>query len=103
MTHYCVTRADLPPGAQAAALIHAAGESSPGHLPSGTYAVALAVSDEATLLQVEARLRAAGVPFVSVREPDRGDQLTAIGIVPRPKSQLRRYLSSYPLLRGGAA
>lgn len=36
----------------------------------GTHAVALAVPDEAALLDVAARLERRGLPFVLVREPD---------------------------------
>ena len=47
------------------------------------------------------RLTAAGVPHKVVRESEGAyaGQATAIGILPQKKSKLRRYLSSYPLLR----
>jgi hypothetical protein len=55
-----IVRADLPKGIQAAQVIHAAGESSPGSLPDGTYAIALSVPDERALAREAERLRARG-------------------------------------------
>lgn len=55
-----ILRRDLPHGLQVAQAIHAAGESSPGNLPDGTYAIALAVADEPSLLREAERLRARG-------------------------------------------
>lgn len=60
-----IVRADLPKGIQAAQVIHAAGESSPGGLPDGTYAIALSVPDEPALAREAERLRARG--FVRVQ------------------------------------
>lgn len=82
-------------------LVHAAGESSPGDLPDGTYAVVLAVADEASLEKVAAHLRKNGVTFVSITEPEPpwDGALMALGLHPKRKEELRRYLSSLPLLR----
>ena len=55
-----ILRRDLPHGLQVAQAIHAAGESSPGNLPDGTYAIALAVADEPSLLREAERLCARG-------------------------------------------
>jgi hypothetical protein len=55
-----ILRRDLPHGLQVAQAIHAAGESSPGNLADGTYAIALAVADEPALLREAERLRARG-------------------------------------------
>jgi hypothetical protein len=92
---------DLPRGIQAAMLVHAAGESAPGNLPEGTFAVVLAVPDEGALILVVARLAAAGVSFVRVTEPDPpyNGQLMAVGVRPARKEVVRRHLSSLPLLR----
>lgn len=93
-----VCRDDLPDGFLAAQLVHAAGESSPGNLPQGTNAVVLSVPDEASLAALADRLRAAGIDFVAVYEPDPpwNGQLTAIGLRPTRKEAVRRYLSSLP-------
>jgi len=82
-------------------IVHAAGESSTGNLPEGTFAVALAARDERDLEQIAARLRARGVAFVEIREPDppHNGALMALGIRPGRKEDLRRALSSVPLLR----
>ena len=100
-THYVVTRRNLPLGVIAANLVHAAGESSPGNLPEGTFAVVLAVPDEPALRAVAVRLELAGVAFVRVVEPDapHNGALMALGLVPGRKEVLRRYVSSLPLLR----
>jgi hypothetical protein len=81
--------------------VHAAGESSPGGLPSGTHAVCLAVSSEEALEQLSERLTLARVPFVRVVESDAPyeGQLMALGCLPGRKETLRRHLSALPLLR----
>lgn len=96
-----VVRADLSRGLQAANILHAAGESSPGNLPRGTSAVCLVVPSEAALAIVADRLERVGVSFVRIVEsdPPHTGQLMAIGCVPAPKEVLRRHLSSLPLLR----
>lgn len=101
LTHYVVVRNDLPVGVLAAQLIHAAGESSPGNVPEGTYAIALAVPNERALELLAVRLLRARVAFTAIREPDApyNGALMALGLAPRLKSQLRRHLSDLPLLR----
>ncbi len=96
-----IIRKDLPLGVLGAQITHAAGESSPGGLPSGTNAVVLGVDDEAALHAVAARLERAGVQHVRIEEPDAPyfNQLMAIGVVPGRKENLRRHLASLPLLR----
>jgi hypothetical protein len=68
-----IVRADLPRGIQAAQIIHAAGESSPGKLPDGTFAIALSVPDEAALVRECDRLRGRGFveqpPSAELTEP----------------------------------
>jgi peptidyl-tRNA hydrolase len=99
--HYCIVRSDLPRGILAAQLIHAAGESSTGNLPDGTYAIALAAQNEAELLAIEERLKISGISFRAIREnsgPCEG-QITAIGVLPAEKGVLKRLLSSLPLLK----
>jgi peptidyl-tRNA hydrolase len=95
-----ITRSDLPPGFLAAQIVHAAGESSPGTLSPGTYAVVLSVPSEEALLDTERRLQKAGVPHVSIREPDApwNGQLTVIGLVPTTdRTVIRKLTSSLPL------
>lgn len=94
-------RRDLPPGTQAAQLIHAAGESSPGNLPNSTFAVALTCRDEGELHQLAIRLDRAGIDFKLIREPDApyNNQLMAIGITPIRKSRVRKLLSNFPLVK----
>jgi len=101
LTHYVIVRKDLPRGIQSAMLVHAAGESSPGNLAEGTYAVVLEVPDESALRAVKARLSLAQVALVPVYEPDApfDGQLMALGLVPVRKEDVRRHLSSIPLLK----
>lgn len=96
-----IVRSDLPRGLQAANIIHASGESSPGNLPSGTHAVCLTVPSEEALRAVADRLDAARIPFVSIVESDAPytDSLMAIGCAPAGKEALKRCLSALPLLR----
>lgn len=82
-------------------IVHAAGESSPGDLPHDTYAVVLAVPDEAALAREAAQLEKAGVAFVPIAEPDApwNGALMALGLRPARKEVLRKHLSCLPLLR----
>lgn len=99
--HYCITRADLPHGTQAAQLIHAAGESSPGNLSTGTYAFALTVKDEGELRALALKLFFSGIPHKMILEPDApwNGQLMAIGVCPGPRKKLRKFFSNLPLLK----
>jgi len=102
LTHFCIVRSDLPLGVIAAQLVHAAGESAPGGLPSGTHAVVLGVDNEAALQEIEARLFQFGVPFHGIREPDSPwlGALMAIGIPPMvPTKQLRKVTKKLRLLK----
>lgn len=85
---------------QAANIIHAAGESSPGNLSSGTHAVALHAAPE-RLARLLAQLQAARVPHTPIFEPDApfDGALMAIGIRPCRREEVRRLLSSLPLVR----
>lgn len=95
-------RQDLPLGAIAAQLIHAAGESSPENLPPGTFAIALAAKDEEHLLKLEAKLQKLDIPHHAIREPDApyNNALMAIGIEPvTSRDVLKKVTSSLPLLK----
>lgn len=96
-----MVRRDLPLGVIVAQAIHAAGESSPGDLPEGTRAIALAAESEIQLLALERRLKAKGIPHVAIREPDEPwcNQLLAIGIAPCERSLIRKEVSQFPLIR----
>jgi hypothetical protein len=96
-----VVRKDLPRGILEAMVCHAAGESSPGNLPAGTYAIVLSAPDEAALTREADRLEARGVRMVRITEPDApwNGQLMALGLEPARKEALRRHLSCLPLLR----
>jgi hypothetical protein len=101
ITHYCITRSDIPTGLKAAQLIHAAGESSPGELPPHTYAIALETPDEKALQELSSKLFLAGIRHKRIIESDAPwtGQLMALGIPPKKRSILKRYLSSCRLLR----
>lgn len=99
--HYIIVREDLPRGIQAAQIAHAAGESSPGKLPSGTHVVVLACKNERELNAASAKLSNSGLRHVRIEEPDApyNGALMAIGFEPASKEVMRRHLSSLPLLR----
>lgn len=97
--HFVILRRDLPRGSAAAQCVHAAGESSPGNLGPDTYAVVLAVENEAELVALDARLALHGVARRAIREPTMGNAMTAIGLVPGRKSEVGRWVSSIPLYR----
>jgi peptidyl-tRNA hydrolase len=94
-------RADVPHGVQAAQLIHAAGESSTGNLPRGTYAIALAANDEKHLWNISQLLITEGIMHKLILEPDApwNGALMAIGIVPGPRKRLKKILSTLKTLR----
>jgi hypothetical protein len=80
--------------------IHAAGESSPGNLPDGTYAIALSAEPQ-QLQDLERQLIEAGIAHRAIRENSEpySGELMAIGVRPGLRSQLRRYFSTYPLIK----
>lgn len=82
-------------------LVHAAGESSPGNLPSDTYAVVLAARDELHITLIGETLTRHGVRLVRIHEPEPpyDGALMAIGVEPQPKEGVRRFVSQLPLLR----
>jgi len=85
-----------------AQLIHAAGESSPGDLPTNTHAVALEAASEAELLDLEERLLSLDIPHTAIREPwaPYNNQLMAIGIRPMVRDTiLKKLMSGFPLVK----
>lgn len=109
MTHYVVVRRDLPLGVLAAQVTHAAGASAArwgfegdAELPGDTHAVVLSVPGEPELHTVAEALRAAGIRFHEIKEPDPpwAGALMALGLWPvRDRSSIRQVLSRLPLLR----
>lgn len=98
LSHYCIVRGDVPRGLQAAYLVHAAGESSPGALPAGTRAVALHARDEPHIDALADQFREAGVPHEVVTEED--GHRYAIGIRPAADiAPIRPVTSALPLVR----
>lgn len=95
-------RDDLPRGFLASQIVHAAGETSPGGLPEGTYAVVLAVTGIKELLDVRNALEDAGIPYKLICEPDApfNGAPTAIGLMPtRDRRKVRKVLGRLPLLK----
>jgi hypothetical protein len=105
LTHYCVGRLDVPVGDLCAQLIHAAGESSPGNLPSDTRAVALGARSEFELLKLEQKLKKKNIQHVAIREPDAPyfGALMAIGLVPSVRTKaIKSVLGHLPLIGKGS-
>jgi peptidyl-tRNA hydrolase len=94
-------RSDIDRGLQSAQIVHAAGESVRARLHPGTYAVVLAVDGELELRRLHAELTDRGLEHALVieNEGDYAGQATAIGVIPAPRSQLRRLFRKYPLLK----
>jgi peptidyl-tRNA hydrolase len=100
--HYVIVRSDLPHGFMAGQIVHAAGESSPGNLPEGTFAIVLAVPDIKGLVALKRDLDEAGIPHKLICEPDLpyNGAPTCIGIVPtQDRRVVRRVLGRLPLLK----
>lgn len=100
LTHYIAVRKDLPRGLLAAAVTHAAGESSPGNLESGTNAVVLGLSGP-ELHAWQDRLADASVPHIPIIENDHPyeDVLVAVGLPPCARADVRSFTKKLPLLR----
>lgn len=94
---YVVTRRDLPPGAQAAQLLHAFRAFVAEHPEielawfRGSNTITLkSVADERELRDLATEAFAAGVKHASFREPDLGNALTAVTLEPRGAPLVRR-------------
>ena len=101
LCHYIIVRKDLPRGVQSAQIVHASGESVKFCIPSGTYAVVLEAKNEEQLRNISLYLTGHSIDHVSIVEnsPKYKGQMTAIGVVPDLRENLRRHLSTLPLLR----
>jgi hypothetical protein len=82
--------------------VHAAGESSPGNIDSGTYAIVLEAKSEEELKTLATKLWNNRIEFIKVYEPDEpySGQLMALGVVPDYRHKLRKHLSNLPLFSG---
>jgi hypothetical protein len=94
-----VTRADLPPAAQAVQAAHAALEFSVRHpataaawADAGGSLLVLAARDELALYWLLDTAGRGGHPTAAFREPDRGGALTAVAV-----HEARRLCARYPL------
>jgi hypothetical protein len=65
------------------------------------HAIVLTVPDEPALAALGERLTKGGVAHVTIREPDApwDGALMSIGLVPARREELKRHLSSLPLLK----
>lgn len=88
-------------GHLAAQITHAAGESSPGNLPKDTFAVVLAVENEAILLELHEKLVFYNIDHVLIREPDPpfNGGATAIGVKPDLRENIGKYFKKFKLLK----
>src|SRR6478752_2617779 len=93
---YIVVRADLPPGLQLAQAVHAAFQFQGDRrrlvrkwLEESNYLVCLSVPDEESLLELAAEAcLGRGIPLTLVREPDLGDEATALALAPGERAQV---------------
>jgi peptidyl-tRNA hydrolase len=90
---YLVTRSDLSPGQRAVQAAHAIPEFAiqhpelyrAWHQGSNTLAI-LEVPDEGSLKKLLERAEWRGHPYAEFREPDRGDELTAVALGPSARN-----------------
>lgn len=69
-----------------------ANPASRASLPNDTIACVLSVRNDSRLLTLSRKLKSIGAQHVLIREPDLGNQATAIGIVPCRREQVGRAL-----------
>lgn len=93
---YVITRDDLPPSQQAVQGIHAAREFTARHPEIDTewyersnHLALLALPGENDLHRLLARAETDGFRAAAFREPDRGNELTAIALEPAAKRLCR--------------
>lgn len=87
MKLYIIVRSDLAPGLQLAQSCHAAqafmvehGAAATDWLATSGNLVVLHAADESELVEIADRARGIGLIMSAFREPDLGDQLTAIAV-----------------------
>lgn len=95
---YLVVRADLCPGQQAVQSVHAMRQFIAEHtgierewFELSNHLALLSAPDEWSLLKLVREARQKGIRVSSFREPDRGNELTAIALEPRAKKLLRGF------------
>ena len=89
-----ITRSDLEPGYQAVQSMHALRQFTAEHpeidriwFENSNYLGLLAAANEQELVALTEQAAQLGIAFSIFREPDIGDQITAIAIAPGPKSK----------------
>jgi hypothetical protein len=98
--HYVIVRSDISLGDQLAQVIHAAGESVTITPPPTTHAVALHASHD-DLCQFEQTLTLLAIPHTAIREPDRSNELMAIGLPAQPRTKaIRKLMARFKLAKG---
>lgn len=91
---YVITRQDLAPGYQAVQSMHALRQFTAEHpdidrlwFDNSNYLGLLSVENELDLYNLMERAQQQGIKFSIFREPDIGNQITAIALSPGPKSK----------------
>jgi len=91
---YVITRSDLEPGYQAVQSMHALRQFTAEHpevdrewFESSNYLGLLSVANEDELVKLIEQAADLGIKYSIFREPDIGDQITAIALEPGPKSK----------------
>lgn len=94
---YVIVRGDLAPGLLCAQACHgmrafqaAHPEAEAGWFHGSNNIAILSVQDEPSLVALLELLESSGAPVASFREPDIGDQLTAIATIPKTRRALAR-------------
>jgi hypothetical protein len=64
-------------------------------MPSGTYAVVLATTQE-NMKTIQEKIAKMGIFVAAISE---NDELMALGIEPLPREEVKKYVSSLPLLK----
>jgi hypothetical protein len=89
-----ITRQDLEPGYQAVQSMHALRQFTADHpevdklwFEQSNYLGLLSVANEKDLYLLMERAQAQGIQVSCFREPDIGDQITAIALAPGPRSK----------------
>lgn len=91
---YVITRQDLEPGYQAVQSMHALRQFTAEHpeidklwFDNSNYLGLLSVEDEVALYKLTEEAQRLNIQFSIFREPDIGNQMTAIALAPGPKSK----------------
>ena len=99
---YVLVRRDLAPPQICVQAAHAAMESTRIYLAPWAehpHLVLCGVADERALLQAASRLEKVGIAFYLFREPDIGNQATALASAPTSSLEHRRVFDRYKCLQ----